>query len=176
MRNVRTSLVRACLRFYPRQWRDRYADEVLTLVEDAGAGIGDLIDLAVGGLGRRADELQRGAPMPSFVRWSVLVVAVMVAMPTAIFIGLQLLNPNVGLVPPGYANWLIPLLPAVALLIALAPVVRVQMRRDEAGVTTVTTRVLPMRRALFAVVIFCVALLGVVVGYGISENLLEALR
>lgn len=176
MRNVRTSLVRACLRLYPRSWRDRYADEVLVLVEDAGAGIGDLIDLAVGGLGRRADDLQGGASVPSFVRWSLLVAAVVLAMPTAIFIGFQLLNPNVGLVPPTYANWLIPLLPVVALLIALAPVVRVQMRRDEAGVTTVTTRVLPMRRALVAVVIFCGALLAVVVGYGISENLLEALR
>ena len=136
------------------------------LIEDAGVGIGDLIDLAIGGLARRADELQRGVPVPSFVRWSILVVAVVVAMPTAIFIGFQLLNPSVRHVPPGYTNWLIPLLPAVALLIALAPVVRVQMRRDEAGVTTVTTRVLPMRRALVAVVIFCLALLGVVVGYG----------
>ena len=114
--------------------------------------------------------------MPSFVRWSLLVAAVAVAMPTAVFIGFQLLNPNVRLVSAGYANWLIPLLPAVALVIALAPVVRVQMRRDEAGVTIVTTRVLPMRRALVAVVIFCLGLLGVVVGYGVSENLLEALR
>ena len=176
MRSIRTSLIRACLWLYPRSWRDRYADEVLILVEDAGAGIGDLIDLAVGGLGRRADELQRGAPMPSIFLWSILVVAVVVAMPTAVFIGFQLLNPGVGLVPPGYTNWLIPLLPAVALVIALAPVVRVEVRRDEAGVTTVTTRVLPMRRAVVAVVILCLALLGVVVGYGISENLLEALR
>ena len=50
------------------------------------------------------------------------------------------------------------------------------MHRDEAGVTTVTTRLLPMRRALVAVVIFCLALLGVVIGYGVSENLLESLR
>ena len=114
--------------------------------------------------------------MPSFVRWSILLMAAVVAMPTALFIGFQLLNPNVRLVPPGYTNWLIPLLPAVALLIALAPVVRVEMRRDAGGVTTVTTRILPMRRTLVAVVIFCVALLSVVVGYGISENLLEALR
>ena len=176
MRNVRTSLIRACLRLYPRSWRDRYAEEVLVLVEDAGAGIGDLIDLAVGGLGRRADELLRGAPMSPFVRLSILVVAIAVAMPTAVFIGFQLLNPGVGLVPHGYTNWLIPLLPAVALLIALAPVVRFQVRRDEAGSTTVTTRILPMRRTLVAVVIFCLALLGVVLGYGVSENLLEALR
>ena len=176
MRSMRTSLIRVCLWLYPRSWRDRYADEVLGLVEDAGAGFGDLIDLAFGGLGRRVDELQRGAVMPSFVRASMLVLAVAVAMPTAVFVGFQLLNPGVGLVPPGYTNWLIPLLPAVALLIALAPVVRVEMRRDEAGVTTVTTRVLPMRRTLVAVVICCLALLGVVVGYGISENLLKALR
>lgn len=176
MRSIRASVIRACLLLYPRSWRDRYAEEVLVLVEDAGAGIGDLIDLAIGGLGRRADDLQRGAPMSSSFRRSILVLAVAVAMPTAIFIGIQLLNPNVHLVPPGYTNWLIPLLPAVALLIALAPFVRIEMRRDEAGVTTVTTRVLPMNRTLVAVVIFCLALLGVVLGYGFSENLLLALR
>jgi hypothetical protein len=159
---------------YPRAWRDRYADEVLVLIEDGGAGIGDFIDLAFAGLRHRADELQGGAPMPSFYRSAIMLLAAVVATPTAIFIGYRLLHPGVGIVPPGYTNWLIPLLPAVALLIALAPVVRVELLRDDAGVTTVTTRILPMRRALAAVVILCLALLGVVVAYGISENLLGA--
>ena len=176
MRTVRSLLARACLWLYPRSWRDRYGGEVLVLIEDAGAGIGDLADLAIGGLGHRADELLGGAPMPSFYRSAILILAAVVAAPTAIFIGYQLLHPNPGLVPLLYLNWLIPLLPAVALLIALAPVVRVELHRDEAGVTTVTTRILPMRRALVVVVIFCLALLGVVIAYGITENLLEALR
>ena len=176
MRPVRTLFVRACLALYPRTWRDRYADEVLLLVEDAGAGIGDLADLAAGGLRRRADELHGGAPMPSFIRSATVILAALVALPTAVFIGLQLVNPSIALMPQGYANWLIPVLPVVGLLIALAPVVRVGMGRDEAGATTVTARVLPMRRSLVAVVTFCLVLVGVVVAYGISENLLEALR
>jgi hypothetical protein len=56
MRTIRSLLARACLRFYPRSWRDRYADEVLLLVEEADAGIGDVVDLALGCLNRRADE------------------------------------------------------------------------------------------------------------------------
>jgi hypothetical protein len=176
MSSMRTSLVRACLRLYPRAWRDRYADEVILLIEDAGAGIGDLADLAIGGLRRRADELHGGAPMPSFIRSATILLAALVALPTAAFIGVQLVHPSIELMPQGYANWLIPLLPVVALLIALAPVVRVGVGRDETGAMTVTARILPMQRTLVAVVIFCLALVGVVVAYGMSEKLLEALR
>lgn len=114
--------------------------------------------------------------MPSFIRSATVVLGALVALPTAAFIGLQLVNPGVALMPQGYANWLIPVLPAVGLLIALAPVVRVGMGRDQAGAMTLMARVLPMRRSLVAVVTFCLVLVGVVVAYGVSENLLEALR
>lgn len=176
MRSVRALLARACLHLYPRPWRDRYADEVLLLVEDVDAGIGDLADLAIGGLRRRADELHGGAPMPSPIQSASVVLAALVALPTAAFIGLQLVDPSIALMPHDTANWLIPILPALALVIALAPVVQIGMGRDETGAMTVTARVLPMRRSLVAVVTFCVVLLGVVVAYGVSENLLEALR
>lgn len=176
MTTVRILVARACLRMYPRAWRDRYAEEVLQLVDEASSGLGDLVDLALGGLGRRVGELHGGAPMTSPVRAASMVLALVLALPTAAFIGLNLVNPNASLLPQDYDNWLIPLLPALALVIALAPVVRVEMRRDEAGGLTVTTRVLPMGRGLVAVVAVCLALLGVVVAYGISENLLEALR
>jgi hypothetical protein len=176
MRSARAFLARACLHLYPRAWRDRYADEVLLLVEDVDAGIGDLADLAIGGLRRQADELHGGAPMPSPIRSASVVLAALVALPTAAFIGVQLVDASISLMPQETANWLIPILPALALLIALAPVVRIGMGRDEAGGVTVTARVLPMRRSLVAVVIFCVVLLGVVVAYGVSENLLEAVR
>jgi hypothetical protein len=176
MTALRAILVRACLGMYPRAWRDRYAEEVMQLVEDAGCGIGDLAELAVGGLGRRVDELHGGALVESPFRSVSVILAAVVAMPTAIFIGLNLVNPNVRLLPQNYDNVLIPVLPALALVIALAPVVRVEMRRDEAGGLTVTTRVLPMSRALIAVVAVCLVLLSVVVAYGVSENLLEAMR
>jgi hypothetical protein len=176
MRAVRALLVRACLRIYPRSWRDRYADEVLVLTEDTGAGIGDLADLAFGGLRRRAHELHGGAPMRPLIRSATVILAALVALPTAAFIGLQLVNPSVALMPQSWANWLIPVLPAAGLLIALAPVVRIGLGRDEVGAMTVTARVMPMRRSLMGVVTLCLVLLGVVVAYGISENLLEALR
>ncbi len=114
--------------------------------------------------------------MLSLIRSASVILAALVALPTAVFIGLQLVDPSVALMPQGYASWLIPVLPVVGLLIALAPVLRVGMGRDEAGAMTVTARILPMRRSLVAVVTFCLVLVGVVVAYGISENLLEALR
>ena len=92
MRPVRAFLARACLHLYPRAWRDRYADEVLLLVDDVDAGIGDLADLAIGGLRRRADELHGGAPMPSSIRSASVVLAALVALPTAAFIGVQLVT------------------------------------------------------------------------------------
>ncbi len=113
--------------------------------------------------------------MSPLIRSATVILALLVALPPAAFIGLQLVSPGVGPAPV-YANWLIPILPAAALLIALAPVVRVGMRRDEAGGMTVTARVLPMQRSLIAVVALCVALFGIVVAYGVSENLLEAVR
>lgn len=172
MRAFRTHVARACLRLYPRRWQDRYADELLLLVEEADGGIGDLVDLAIGGLRRRADELHGGAPMPTLIRSATLILAAAVALPAAAFIGLQLIIPDVR-AAPAWTNWLIPLLPVLGLLVALGPIVRVGMRRDEAGGMTVTARVLPMQRALLAVVALCLALIGVVAAYGVSENLLR---
>lgn len=114
--------------------------------------------------------------MRSPFRSASVILAAIVALPSAVFIGLNLMNANVRLLPQSYANWLVPGLPLLALVIALAPVVRVDTRRDEGGGLTVTTRVRPMGRVLTAVVAVCLALLGVVVAYGISENVLEAIR
>ena len=52
-------LLRACLQLYPRRWRERYGDEVLALADDAEAGIGDVVDLALGGLRQRVHSCRR---------------------------------------------------------------------------------------------------------------------
>jgi hypothetical protein len=58
---------RALIRLYPRAWRARYEDEMLALLEDSGASMGALVDLATAltkewiaaTIGRRASEATR---------------------------------------------------------------------------------------------------------------------
>jgi hypothetical protein len=190
MRTIRTLLARACLRLYPRTWRDRHADELLALVEDADSGTGGLMDLALAGLRLRARELGGGGTMtPRVNSWAAFfagVTALLVAAPTALFIGLNLfygpvewlsgvrLPLGVRLTPG--LEWL-PALPPVALLIAIAPAVRIGVRRDPSDRTsTLTVRIMAMPRPLIAVIFACAVLVAAVVAYGISENLLEGLR
>jgi hypothetical protein len=190
MTRLRTPLARACLRFAPRSWRDRYGDEVLQLVEDAHGGIGDLADLALAGLRRRADELRGGERVgPRVNPWAAGIAAiaalVMVA-PTALFIGMNLFGWPVtwlsGVQLPGDVTLMerlewVPVLPVLALLIALAPAVRIAVRRDAApGEAVVTLRVLPMPRWLLYATFTCGVVLAFVIAYGLSENLLEAMR
>ena len=48
MASLSSNLAAAIVERYPRAWRDRYADEMLALIEDLGAGWLDVIDLARG--------------------------------------------------------------------------------------------------------------------------------
>ena len=98
---VRSLLIHAVLRLYPRRWRDRYGDEVIVLMDEAGGGIGDMVDLALGGLRQRGRQLGGGDTMSAGTKkWMTVVgglLAILVAMPTAIFIGLSLAYPGVEL-------------------------------------------------------------------------------
>jgi hypothetical protein len=190
MRKVRTSLIRACLRLYPRSWRDRYGDELLALVDDVDGGVGSLVDLALGGLRQRAHHVGGGGTMtPRVNAWAALfaaVTALVVAAPTALFIGMSLFNWPVaqlsgvqlpfGVPLMGRLEWL-PALSVVALLVAIAPALRIRVRRNPAdGTATLTVRILAMPRWLMAVVFACAVVVTFVVAYGISENLVEAFR
>jgi hypothetical protein len=163
---------------------------VLQLFEDADGGIGDLADLALAGLRRRAEGLRGGHSMgPKVNPWVAAIAAIaalIVVSPTALFIGMNLFGWPVdwlsGVQLPGdvtlmeRVEWL-PAFPVVALLIALAPAVRIAMRRDPSpGEAVVTVRVLPMPRWLLYALFTCSVVLAFVVAYGLSENLLEAMR
>ncbi len=188
--SARSVLARVCLRLYPRSWRDRYGDEVLLLAEESDGGISDLVDLGLGGLRQRAYEQRGGQTMKRRVNpWAAGlagVAALLAAAPTALFIGLNLfggpvewlsgvrLPLDVGLTPG--LEWL-PALSFAALLIAIAPVVRLGVRREASdGTSTLTVRILPLPRLLVAVIFTCAVLVAAVVAYGISENLLGAIR
>ena len=189
-----TALARASLRLYPRAWRERYGTELIQLVEDSNGGPADLADLALAGIRRRfrsrAEEVtsmtrstvRRPAPRLTAL---LAAAAVAIAAPTAVFIGLAVLQPNVtflgieqpfGVALPRYLSWLLPMLPFVALGVALAPVMRLRVGRDEGGAWMATARLLPVPRPLIVAITVCAAVVAVVVAYGISENLLEAMR
>jgi hypothetical protein len=57
MRHSPARLAAFVIRCYPRRWRERYADEVLALVEDVGIGWFGVLDLARGALRERAIDL-----------------------------------------------------------------------------------------------------------------------
>lgn len=181
MSHVPRVLLRASLRLYPRRWRERYGDEVLALAEDAESGIGDVVDLALGALRQRVEISRGGASMASHVNYSAAAVAgvaaLILAAPTAAFIVLNLAGQDVAW-QPGLVQ-VLPALPLVALLVALAPAIRVGMRSDRAEAHAnfaVTVRVLSMPGWLLAVIGTCAVLVAGVLAYGISDAFLEAVR
>lgn len=52
----RLALARFLIRRYPRRWRERYADEMLAMIDDAGVTPLGLLDLARGAAGEQARE------------------------------------------------------------------------------------------------------------------------
>ena len=111
--------------------------------------------------------------------------AILVAMPTAIFIGLSLAYPGVqfkgvewplGVQVEPALNWLIPVLPALALLDCRGAGRADRRSARQLRGTGRQRPILPVPRPLLLVIGICAALLGVVIAYGVSENLLEALR
>ena len=178
MSSMWSMLARACLRLYPAAWRARYGDEVLALANDAGVRPGDLLDLALTGLRLRARRLTEGGPMtPRTDRRAAALAApaaLLLAAPTAIFMGLNLVGRQVDWQP--WLTAVLPGLPFLALLVALAPALRIGLRRGNAdGVATLTVRLLTTPAWLVAVVVACCGLALAVTAYGVSENLLEAL-
>lgn len=73
-------------------------------------------------------------------------------------------------------EWLVPALPMLALIVALAPAVRMRLNRDADGSAVVSVRMVSIPRPLVIIIAACAVLAGGVVAYGVSENLLEALR
>lgn len=112
------------------------------------------------------------------------VAAVLIAAPAAAFVLLNLFPHQIewltGVRMPlgvGFApglEWLVPALPFAAVAVASAPALRLGIRHDAvAGGLTVTLRTRTVPRPLLVVAAACALLLVVVVGYGVSENLLE---
>ena len=79
----RIGLARALIGRYPRAWRDRYADELLALIEDAPPRWRDLLDLWRGSLTERTRSLIEPAAYPR-LSVAAVILARWVLLPAAI--------------------------------------------------------------------------------------------
>ena len=184
-------LARACLRLYPRRWRERYGDELRDLVGELDGGEADLLDLVRGAAREWVREAVRGPFMNRLQNpWSGRLLgglALLLVLPSTAFVALNLLRYQFGLLVDESSRWWIAtssgaaaLLgyiggPVLALVVSMLGMADHDVRREAAGGLVVTLRVrrrlLPMLAALISV-----AVLAVIVVYGVTENLLEALR
>lgn len=147
---------RLLLRLYPRRWRERYEDELVALLDETGIGPREAADLVRGGVAERGVELRRsmaqgGAQVVIGPAWRHPTVwalggAALVS-PTLLFVAMSYLAYQLGLSgltgvmdPVNDAlNRLRPLdlllvaAPVAALLAAAAPLLRLELRRADAG-------------------------------------------
>lgn len=192
MRPTWRRLARGLVRAYPAAWRRRYGDELEALVDEMGVEPRDLIDLARGALRERAalSKTWRGISMTDrqhlWISRMLGLASLAIATPAVLFIGLSVLQYNFGVLVGDSSRWwfehsaaALTMLgylgaPLMALGVALLGMSRLSVRREE-GTLLVTARVRPSRLTVMAAGL-SLLLIAVVVAYGISENLLEALR
>jgi hypothetical protein len=184
-------IARASLRLYPRSWRDRYGEELLGLLDEMRVTPADVVDLLNGAARSRLMDLPGGVVVSdSQARWlsrALGVASLAIVLPVALFVVLNLLRYQFGLfVGESSECWIdhssgaAELLgyiggPLLALGVAALGMGRLITHRDDGGALLISLRVQPSRLALIAAAV-SLAVLAVIVGYGVSENLLEALR
>jgi hypothetical protein len=186
-------MIRLLLSLYPRAWRERYGEELADLVGDNGATPRVALDVARGAFGQWAvvalDALNGGTTMvigPAYRHprsWALL--ALVLLAPTLLFITLSMLTYQLGLT--GLAGLMDPVnswldgqrvldlllvaAPVVALLFAVAPLVRVELRSNESG----REAVLGLRLKGLNVAVGLLALLigGLLLGHIVFESVLQ---
>ena len=188
-------MIRRLLGIYPREWRDRYGDELEDLLESTGltlSAVMDLVRTAIAEHLRASSRRMAGGPSMTLDRpgWgsTALAVAGMIALlPTLLFMTFSILIYNlnvplesirgvidvaVGIVPVeiGFA-----VMPFVALALAAAPLLRVSLGGDADRrelVARVAVRPLGPRMANVIVAALALAAIFVLAVYGVTENFL----
>ncbi len=178
MTALRTRVARAVVALYPRDWRSRYGAELLELVEDAGLRPADVVDLLAGAVRQHAHQLRGGRTMDSRINplaaGVAALTAVALATPTAVFIALNLGGLSVDWSPVLKA--ILPGLPVAALGVAISPAIAVRLSRSTAEIGAVTVGLRAMPWWLTGVAAACALLVAAVLGFGISDAILEARR
>jgi hypothetical protein len=145
-------VTRLLLRAYPRAWRDRYGDELEQLVDDIGLSPAVAMNLIRGGIRERGRALTTGGfPMmigaASRYPRGLALLAFVVLVPVLAFVvgsllvyqlGVEQLRPpmesvNMWLAGVRAVDLALVLSPAVALVLAVVPLVRLEVRPAAGG-------------------------------------------
>ena len=181
------------LRLYPGCWRERYGDELKSLVSDTGLGPAAVLDITRAA----ARERQRSAGLalaggvtmtvgPAWrhpTGWAVVGFALMA--PTLIFAVGSLLAYQVGIgafttamdaanawlnAQPRLIDLLLVLAPAIALLLALVPLLRLDLSSGNGGEVLLGVR---LRRLNVLVGLIALAVGGLLVWHIVWESVLQ---
>jgi hypothetical protein len=182
------------LRLYPVEWRRRYEDELVALLEESDISVIDVLDLLSWGIRRRAAAIgaafgssQTGGgpemfPLAGFRPIRFALAGLVIVLPTASFTVLAVLKYVVGIPAPFDAveptvtplvthplgETLLIVAPYAALLLAVAPVVRVRLAWRQMRVTGSVDLSAPALNVVVA--ILSAALVIFMALYWVAEN------
>jgi hypothetical protein len=182
-------LGRVLLRCYPSAWRERYGDELLDLIADLPLTPRVLLDVASAGLGLRARATRRvlqGDTLMTFQpAWrhptAFAMAAALLMLPTFFVVASSLLAYELDLAAVrefaapiqaaltsiGAVELLLVIAPALAAIVASAPLLRLGWERRDGGLQAmVTVRALPLN---VVVGLVAIGLGGVLVWYAVIE-------
>jgi hypothetical protein len=181
-------LARRVVSLYPARWRERYGDELRGMLDEMRIGPREVIDLGMAAIGERIREgrAMRGDPGIWLSRVAGGI-GILVALPSAIFVVVNLLQYQFGLLVDESSRWWIENSsgalamtghaggPVLAIALAVIGMGQFGFQRGADGELVVTGR---FRRTWPAIVALGLGglVLAIVIGYGISESVLEALR
>jgi hypothetical protein len=186
-------VARALVRAYPPSWRVRYGEELESLISELRLRPDDVLDLARDAVRARLDWLSTTGGRRMDDRWGIWLsrglglLAMAATLPSAAFVVMNLLQYQFGVAVDQESAWwfahssgAVTLLgyaggPLIGLGIAALAMGRCSMSKSADGGLVVTLRVLPSRWAIAGGALSAAVLLTIL-GYLVSENLLEALR
>lgn len=179
------------LRLYPGRWRDRYGEELKSLVSETGLGPAAVIDITRAAAQERqrsvAKALAGGMTMtvgPARrhpTGWAVVAFALMA--PTVIFVIGSMLAYQLGIgtaamdsanawlnAQPRLIDLLLVLAPAIALVLAIVPLLRLDLSSGNGGELLVGVR---LRRLNVLVSLIALAVGGLLVWHIVWESVLQ---
>ena len=167
MTRIGRTAARAAMRLHPRAWRDRYGLEMAGLIDDSDSSLADAADLARSALHAHATG---GAPMrfePAHRHpGPFALVAALLLLPTFLVVAVSYLGHELGFsaVADAVDPWIAQLddvrildlflvaAPAIALIVAVLPLLDLRIERDEPGpALALRVRAIPANLAVGAV-------------------------
>ena len=187
-------MIRVLLLAFPRAWRRRYGDELTQLIADTGLTPGVAVDLLRSGLHERAlsvgDALKGGFGMTIGPAWrhprGLALTSLAVLAPVLIFVIGSMLAYQLGvdalrgplesinswLATRRLADLALVVSPAVALALALAPLVRLDLRVGDGGHEAVFG--IRLRLANVVVAVLAIAIGSLLLWHIVFESVMEA--